>query len=408
MKKVMELISSKGKMVVMPILMVFVLVSIFIFNGFLSVDTAIVTTNDGTFIYASGMVEKNAVTVSSELVGIIDEVSIKEGDKVTNGQIIAKINNTNLNNQYEQAIIAVQIAEKNIKAIEDNLTSFDSVSDNSIEQARNAYMAAEGEFEKVLEGATPEEIQQAEEAVNQAKVNLEFMEENLGKVQILLENDAISQAKFDEAKLNYNITLAQYNTAKSKLELIKSGPTNATIKAVENKMLQAKSGYELAIVNTDAQYVNLQNQLEIGKLQLEQSKMQAEQLKKELDKTIVKSPVDGIISLLNVKQGELTQLGKPVAQIYDPNNIEIKVYVSEANIGHVKVGQYVEISVDSEENEVFAGKVIKVNDNAEFTPKNIQTKEERVNTVFEVKIMAIDSQGVIKSGMPVDVNIKID
>jgi len=173
-------------------------------------------------------------------------------------------------------------------------------------------------------------------------------------------------------------------------------------------MLQSESGFKLTIANGNTQLINLQNQLEVAKVQLEQSKTQTEQLKKELDKTVIKSPIDGIINLLSIKQGELTQMGKPVAEIYNRNNIEIKVYVSEANIGHVKVDQDVEIFVDSDENTVFIGKVIKINDNAEFTPKNIQTKEERVNTVFEVKIKAMDTQGVIKAGMPVDVNIKID
>ena len=354
------------------------------------------------------MVERNSVTVSSELVGTIDELLVKEGDKVTNGQIIAKVNNTNINNQYEQSLIAVQMAEQNIKSIEGNLSSFDSVNASSIDQARNAYKAAEGELEKVLEGASPEEIRQVEESVNQAKVNLDFTESNLSKSKVLLESEIISQAAYDEVELNYNLALAQYTTAQSKLDLIKSGPSNATIKAVENRTLQSKSGYELTIANGNAQLTNLQNQLEIAKVQLDQSKTQADQLMKELDKTVVKSPLDGIISLLNIKEGELTQMGKPLVEIYDPNNVEIKVYVSEANIGHVKVDQDVEIFVDSDENTVFKGKVIKINDNAEFTPKNIQTKEERVNTVFEVKIKAMDSQGVIKSGMPVDVNIKID
>lgn len=408
MKKGKDFVKSMGKAAIMPILLVAVLISIFVFNGFINDDSAIVATSEGTFIQSSGMVERNSVTVSSELVGTIDELLVKEGDKVTNGQIIAKVNNTNINNQYEQSLIAVQMAEQNIKSIEGNLSSFDSVNASSIDQARNAYKAAEGELEKVLEGASPEEIRQVEESVNQAKVNLDFTESNLSKSKLLLESEIISQAAYDEVELNYNLALAQYTTAQSKLDLIKSGPSNATIKAVENRTLQSKSGYELTIANGNAQLTNLQNQLEIAKVQLDQAKTQADQLKKELDKTVVKSPLDGIISLLNIKEGELTQMGKPLVEIYDPNNVEIKVYVSEANIGHVKVDQDVEIFVDSDENTVFKGKVIKINDNAEFTPKNIQTKEERVNTVFEVKIKAMDSQGVIKSGMPVDVNIKID
>ena len=108
-----------------------------------------------------------------------------------------------------------------------------------------------------------------------------------------------------------------------------------------------------------------------------------------------------------INKGEFTAMGKTVAEIFNTDNMEIIVYVSEANIGHVKTGQNVDLFVDSTD-EIFKGKVIRVNNNAEFTPKNIATKEERVNIVFEVKIEVLDSKGVIKPGMPVDVNIKID
>ncbi len=404
MEKIKEHLSSKGKVVLIPALVVFVLVAIFIFNGFQNSDNTIVTTKDGSFIQASGMVENNSVTISSELVGTIEDIVVKEGEKVIEGQVIANINNTTISNQYKQALLSVELGEKNIKSIEDNLASYDTVNANAIEQAKSAYMAAEGEYERVLEGASAQEVQQAEEALNQAKVNLEFVEVNLKKSKILLESEAISQAGFDEAELNYNIALAQFNTASSKLELLKSGASNASMKAAQNKANQAKAGYELAIANGDSQLISLQNQLELAKVQLEQVKTQANQLKAELDKTAIKSPMDGVVNLLAVSKGEFTQLGKPIAQIYDPNDIEIKVYVSEANIGHVKVDQDVNIFVDSDD-VTYTGKVIRINSNAEFTPKNIQTKEERVNTVFEVKIKVSDSEGVIKSGMPVDVNI---
>lgn len=407
MQKIKELINSKGKVVVVPGLIVFVLIAIFIINGFQSADTSMVTTKDGTFIQASGIVENNSVTISSELGGTIDTIVAKEGEKVTAGQVIVNINNTSIANQYEQALIGIQVSEKNIKLLEDNIDSYDSVNVSSIEQAKSAYLAAEGEYERIIEGASSEEIQQAQEAVNQAKVNLDFAESNLSKSKVLLENEAISQAGYDEVELKYNIASAQFNSANSKLDLLKSGPSDATIKSAQNKANQAKAGYELTIANGDTQLIQLYNQLEIAKVQLEQSKVQAAQLKSELDKTAVKSPINGVINSLNVNIGEFTQLGKPIAEIYDPNNIEIKVYVSEANIGHVKVGQDVSISVDSDD-ELYRGKVTRINNNAEFTPKNIQTKEERVNTVFEVKIKVSDSQGVIKSGMPVDVNIKVE
>jgi HlyD family secretion protein len=150
------------------------------------------------------------------------------------------------------------------------------------------------------------------------------------------------------------------------------------------------------------------NQLEIAKIQLEQSKNIVEQNKRELEKLTIKAPIDGVVNSLLINEGELLTMGKLVAEIYDFNNVRVKAYISEANIGHVTAGQSAYIYVDSHGDSTFEGKVLRVNNKAEFTPKNIQTKEERVNTVFEVTIEALNSKGVIKPGMPVDINIKID
>lgn len=408
MSNIVKFIKEKGKIVVIPVVIVAVLVSIYIFNGYKKNDTTVIKTEEGTYIEASGMVESNFINISSETQGTVIEAEVEEGDKLKSGQVIAKINNTNILNQYEQAKFNMEIAEKNVVSIEDSIENLSIQNNDLVNQAKSAYLSTEGEYENIVNGASAEEIEQVEETVNQARINLEYADTNFNRSKELFEQGVIPESQFEEAEKNYNLATAQYNGANSKLSLIKAGATDATLKATENRMLQAKAGYELAISNGNAQIRQLQSQLEIAKIQLEQSKRLVAQSKTELDKTIIKSPIDGVVNLLTFKPGEFVPVGKQVAEIYDPSNVEVKVYVSEANIGHIKVGQEVDIFVDSHGNEKFGGKVTKINNKAEFTPKNIQTKEERVNTVFEVKIEVLDSDGVIKPGMPVDVNIKID
>ncbi|WP_326907372.1 HlyD family secretion protein [Sedimentibacter sp. MB31-C6] len=408
MKNIINHIKEKGKIVIIPFSIVTVLISIFIFNGLQKEDTAIVFAKDGRYIEASGTVESNLIAVSSEVTGTIIESMVKEGDRVEEGDIIAKINNTNITNQYDQSLINMKLSEKNIELIENNINSLEIQNSDSIKQAENAYLSAEAEFEKVMDGASVDEIKQAEEAVIQAEINLEYIRTNLERSKELLEEEAISQSKYDEILKNYNVAETQYNSAVSQLNIVKSYPTETSIKAAENKMFQAKAGYELSISNGNTQIQQLESQLEIAKVQFEQSKNIVEQSKIELEKLTIKSPVDGIVNSLLVKEGEFISTGKLVADIYNPDNIEIKAYVSEANIGHIIIGQDVEVFIDSDNNKIFKGKVTRVSNEAEFTPKNIQTKEERVNTVFEVKIEVFDSDGFIKPGMPVDINIKID
>lgn len=408
MGKVKNIIQSAGKMVALPLLLIFILISIFIFNGFQKGDTSIIKKDGSTFIASSGTVENNTSLISSEVVGTVDELLVSEGDKINKDEIVARINSSNLVSQYEAAESNLKIAQENVKALETSLANFDAQNAALVNQARSGYLAAQSESQKVKEGVSAEEIKMAEATLNQAKANLDFMESNLDKSRQLLDNEIIAQNMYDEAELKYNQALGQYEAAAAQVDLLKSGPTSATINAAENKMGQAKAGYDLSISSGKAQKDQLINQLEIAKIQLEQAESKLNQVKLELDKTEIKSPLDGIINSIYINLGEFTAVGKQVAEIYDPNNIEIKVYVSEKNIGHVKVGQEVEVYADFDENQVFAGEVVRINNVAEFTPKNIQTKEERVNTVFEVKLRVKESDGELKPGMPVDVNIKID
>lgn len=399
---------KKLKLVIMPAVIVIVLIAIYIFNSMQKNDSAIVYADGGTYIEASGVVKNSSVSLSSEVTGTVVENMAKEGDNIKKGSVIAVIENTTIKNQYDQALINLQIAEKNIEMLENSIGSLSIQNTDVIQQAQNAYLAAEAEYQKVMEGASADEIRQVEEAANQAKTNLDFMKTSLDRSNVLLEQQAISQSKYDEALKSYNVAEAQYNAAVSQLNLIKSGANKNTVDAIENKMLQAKAGYELSISNGNTQVSQLEGQLEIAKVQLEQSKNIIEQTKRELDKLTIKSPINGIVNSLLIKEGEFVSMGKLVAEIYNPENVEIKAYVSEANIGHIVVGQDANIFIDSYNDKTYLGKITRINNTAEFTPKNIQTKEERVNTVFEVTVEALKSEGAIKPGMPVDVNIKID
>lgn len=408
MKSIINKIGKKGKFILMPAIIIIVLFAIYIFNDIQKSDSIFVYADNGTYIEASGIVENNTISISSQVTGTVIEIKAREGSIIKKDDVIATIENTTLNNQYDQALINVQVAETNIQMLENSINNLIVLNVDAVQQAYNAYLSAQAEYQKVMEGASQDEINQAEEVVNQTKTNYDHAKISLDRSKGLFEQEAISQSQYDEALKGYNVAAAQYNGAVAQLNIINSYPTETSAKAAENKMLQAKASHELSMSNGTTQLSQLEGQLEIARIQLSQSKNILEQSQRELQKLTIKSPKDGIINTLLVNEGEFVTMGKLTAEIFDPYDAEIKVYVSEANIGLIKVGQDTIIYVDSHEDEAFYGNVIKINNRAEFTPKNIQTKEERVNTVFEVKIQVVDTQGVVKPGMPVDVNIKVD
>ncbi|MFA7550300.1 MAG: HlyD family efflux transporter periplasmic adaptor subunit, partial [Sedimentibacter sp.] len=327
MKKVLNMLNSKGKILIMPLAIFLVLIAIYVFNSFQKNDSAIIYADGGTFIEASGTVENNLISVSNEVTGTVLETMTSEGDIISEGDTIVIIENTALQNQYNQALINQQIAEENIIMLEGSITNLTIQNADAVQQAYNAYLSAEAEYDKVMDGASADEIKQAEETLSQAKTNLDYAKTNLDRNKELLAEQVISQSKYDEALKTYNVSEAQYNVAVSKLNLINSYPTESSSSAAENKMLQLKAGYELSISNGNTQLKQLESQLSIAKVQLEQSNNVVEQTKRELDKLNIKSPIDGVVNSLLVNEGEFVAAGKLAVEIFNPDNIEINAYV---------------------------------------------------------------------------------
>lgn len=408
MKNLMNQLRKKGKIILIPMVILGVLLSVYIFNRTQNSGTAMVYAEGKAYLEASGTVESNSVGVTSEVSGNVAENLVSEGDTINQGDIIAKIGNTALSNQKVQAAINVRMAEKKIETLKKNIENLKKQTEDAVSQAENNYRSVSSEYKKIKDGASTNEITQAQEMLNQAKINRDYLKVSLGDAKELLDDDRISQAKYDEIKKNYDVAKAQYNVASAQLKLLKSTPSKTSLEAAKFKMLQAESGFDLAKSNGILQQDQLEGELEIAQLQLEQSKNIVTQTDVELDKLAIRSPISGTVNSLLVKQGEFAQMGKVVAQINDDKNLTIRAYVSEANIAKVKVGQAVEIYTDADGTKAYKGTILRIGSQAEFTPKNIQTKEERMNTVFEVKIQVLDPEGSVKAGMPVDIRILVE
>jgi HlyD family secretion protein len=120
----------------------------------------------------------------------------------------------------------------------------------------------------------------------------------------------------------------------------------------------------------------------------------------------VSSPMDGVILTRNVEPGEFVQPGAVALAMADLNNISITVYVPEDRYGQLNLGQLADVTVDSFPSETFKAAVIHIADQAEFTPRNVQTVEGRSSTVYAIKLKVTDSEGKLKIGMPADVVFK--
>ena len=301
------------------------------------------TKEDNSALKLSGNVEVTETNVGFKLPGRIIELAVDEGQQVKAGQVIARLDNAEL----------TSVVTQNKASLQEALT-------------RLAELRA---------GSRAQEIERARSSVNAQAADLDKAKKDHERADILYKNGAISTSPFEAAQNVYNTKAAQLKSAQETLSLIKEGPRKEDIQAAEHRVQQAR-----AMMNTSEE---------------------------RLKDTVLVAPLSGVILRKNVELGEILSAGTPVFTIGDLENPWVKVYVKEDRLGQVKLGQKADIKVDSFKDKTYEGMITFISSEAEFTPKNVQTEEERVKLVFGVKIRVKNENGELKPGMPADVRITL-
>jgi HlyD family secretion protein len=222
------------------------------------------------------------------------------------------------------------------------------------------------------------------------------------KGEALIDIDAtdtflqISQARANLARAQEGIVQAQtqLSLARSNYQRMKAMYDSGEL--AETLLEQSANALELA-----------QSGVQSATEARRQAQAQVDLLTHQLEKAKVDSPLSGQILERYVEAGELVNVGTKLFSVADLSHLWLDVYVPESKLGLVQVGQEAEITVDSFPDEVFEGKVIFINGEAEFTPKNIQTKEERSKLVYRVRLDVPNPDNKLKIGMPADADILV-
>ena len=296
---------------------------------------------DTGVITASGTIESLNITVSSKLAGQVKLISVKEGDKVKKGDLLAEIDHELLDIQLRQAEANVEGANAQLKLL--------------------------------ISGARKEDVRSAQEQVTQAKTNLDQAKTDRDRMKALYETNTITKKQYDDAVSRYEITLAQYNTSKENLQKVKN------------------------IIRPE--------EIENARANVKRNIASADLLRQNIEDCKIYAPSDGIISKKFVEEGEIVSPSSSLLKISDLQTVNLVIYVTETELAKVKLGQKADIKIDSYKDKNYEGKIIFISPEAEFTPKNIQTQDERTKMVFAVKIEINNPQFELKPGMPADAKI---
>jgi membrane fusion protein YbhG len=361
---------------------------------------------DPNSIRISGNLELTQVDISFKVPGKLMERTVDEGDPVKKGQLIARIDQ--LQNLQQKAVqqAAVQSSEMQLAQAESSLTWQRKTVEADIAMRNADILQAQAQLDQLLAGSRPQEIQQAAAAVADAKTQYQQASADWARAQALYKNDDISTAQRDQYHARYNSTSALLHQAQEHYALVKEGPRKEEIEAARATLARAQAALQVSEANR-LQIQQREDALRAQRADVERAKAQLGVSQSQLDDTTVYSPINGVVLVKSAEVGEVLAAGSTVVTVGDIDHPWLRGYIKETDLGRVKLGQKVKLTTDSYPGKVYWGRVSYIADQAEFTPKQIQTEEERVKLVYRIKVDVDNSSHDLKLNMPVDAVIEL-
>ena len=356
-------------------------------------------------IMVSGNIELTQLDIAFKTSGRLIERTVDEGDNVKKGMVIARLDREQLLHQRETAQAALATAEAQLAESESALKWQRETMQADLEVRGADLSAAQSQLLQLKNGARPQEIQQANAAEAAAQAQYDQAKKDWDRAQTLYKNDDISTSQYDQFRTRFESTQANLKQAREYASLVSTGPRSETIEAASAQVERAKGSLKMGQANA-IETIRREQDVEARRGDIERAKAQIQQIDSQLADTIATSPIDGVVLVKAADVGEVLAPGTSVVTVGDIDHPWLRGYIREQDLNRVKLGAKAQVSVDSGHGKKsYNGHVSFVSSEAEFTPKQIQTSEERVKLVYRVKIEIDNANHELKSNMPADAEI---
>jgi len=379
---------------------------------------------------ASGTIEASQVSAASKIPGRILRLHAAEGDIVRAGTPLVTIEGRELLAQIDQARAAVDAARARLAQAQSALALQQRLLEAQIAQAEAGVDAARTRLEQAEETRdltarqVAEGVSQAEAALETARANSEAAKVNrdkaardLARLQALYRDGAISAQQVDAARAAHDAARAQYEAS---LKVVRQAEVARQLARVNLKQVEIR---ERDVAAARAQVRQAEATLRTARAgeetlaqrradvaaaaaQVAQAEAGVRLLLTQQQNLIVTSPIDGVVIAKHTSAGEIVAAGAPILTVADLDAVWVRLFIPLPHLGKVGLGQAVEVQTDAFPGRTFTGTVTEIAQRAEFTPKNVQTQEERVKLVFAVKVTIPNPGHLLKPGMPADAVIR--
>ena len=342
-----------------------------------------------------GVVEVQEVRLGSKIGGRVRTVHILEGDLVAPGAPLVTFDVPELEAQHAQWQAKLR---SDLAALE---KARNGPRREEIQAAAAELAAASARHTRMKRGFREEEVRQAKNDWLSAEADLKLAEENFGRYDRLVQRGSVTQAQLDSARADYERARGRAAAARAHFDMMSRGNRPEDVAEAAALLDQARANLELLKAGTRPEDIHA---LEA---QAEQTRARLHELKANLAEAVVRSPSQAVVDVVSVRQGDLVAPGQTVVRVLKADDLWVKVFIPETELGRVRLGQDVTVTVDSYPGTSFPGRVVQIATQSEFTPRNIQTVDERRHQVFAAKVHVDDPHGVFRSGMAAQATIPL-
>ncbi len=292
-------------------------------------------------VTATGTIEATESSIAAQVPGRVIRMNFEEGALVNAGDTLAETDHASLVQQVNQAQAGLVMAQQ--------------------------------QYDLLVKGARSEDLKVAEEGVKQAQANFNLAQLAFDRTQRLFADHSVSQSQMDAATAQHKVASAQLKSAQETFAKVQQYARPEEIRAAAAQVQQAQAGLNGAKIALDHSYIT--------------------------------SPITGTVLEKLLEIGDFATVGTPVYTVSDLRMMKMTVYVSETDLARIRLGNDAKVVLDGMPNHPFNGKVIYISPTAEFTPKNVETKQDRIKLVFAVKLAIANPDGYLKAGLPADASI---
>jgi multidrug resistance efflux pump len=349
---------------------------------------------NGNEFVASGIVEADDIHVGSKVGGRVLKVLVKRGQSVNAGEVLVHLEAQELKASLAEAQAMLRQTEAKLALLNAGFRK------EEIDQAEAAVKQAQAELDQAVAGPRQQELAQAEAEWQAAKAQAENARKFRARMDDLAKRELIAKQDYDDAVAKADEAAQKANAAREHYELLRAGTRKEEVERARQKLAEAdarrrqlRSGFrkeEIAQAQSEA----------------EAARARVELLRVQLAEAAITAPVEAQVESLDLEPGDLVGAGKPVATLLRTGSLYVRAYVPEARLGAVQPGDKVKVRVDSYPGKDFAGTIRRVSRQGEFTPRNVQTHEERALQVFQTEVTVADDAGLLRPGMAADVHFQ--